>query len=81
MNIWMWGELKEFKELRELKTYVLALITTGASEKTIVFNSFKLLELLELLELPKKTKNKGCLATALTLTFLTNLLSTIHYSF
>ena len=43
MNIWMWGELKEFKELRELKTYVLALITTGASEKTIVFNSFKLL--------------------------------------
>ena len=74
----MWGELKEFKELRELKTYVLALITTGASEKTIVFNSFKLLELLEL---PKKTKNKGCLATALTLTFLTNLLSTIHYSF
>ena len=71
----MWGELKELKKLRELKTYVLALITTGASEKTIVFNSFKLLEL------PKKTKNKGCLATALTLTFLTNLLSTIHYSF
>ena len=39
----MWGELKEFKELRELKTYVLALITTGASEKTIVFNSFNYL--------------------------------------
>ena len=37
--------LKKLRKLKELKTYVLALKTSQMDEKTIVFNSFKLLEL------------------------------------
>ena len=38
-------ELKELRELKELKTYVQTEETLHVNEKTIVFNSFKLLEL------------------------------------
>ena len=45
-------KLRKLRKLKKLKTYVLTM--RNGNEKTIVFNSFKLLELLEL---PKNKKN------------------------